>query len=188
MTKLIWKPGTMLNHVPVVMVTCGTKESGYNIITIAWAGTVCTDPAMCSISIRPERYSYEIIKKHKEFVINLTTRELAFATDWCGVKSGREFDKFKEMNLTIEKASKVEAPLLKESPINIECVVTEIKELGTHHLFLAKIVAVNADNKYLDKDSDSFDLAKAEPICYSHGKYYALGERLGKFGFSVQKN
>lgn len=177
----------MLNPVPVVMVTCGTEETGFNIITIAWAGTICSDPPMCSISIRPGRHSYEIIKRNKEFVINLTTKELVFATDWCGVKSGRDFDKFKEMKLTAEKATKVQSPLIKEAPINLECKVNEIKHLGTHDMFLAEIVAVNADDQYLDKDSDRFDLAKAEPICYSHGQYYVVGEKLGRFGFSVKK-
>ncbi len=145
--KAVWKPGTMIYPVPAVMVSCGTKQTGYNIITIAWTGTVCSDPAMCSISIRPERYSYGIIKKTGEFVINLTTEALARATDWCGVKSGRDFDKFKEMGLTPVPAQKVQAPLIKESPLNIECRVLDIRPLGSHDMFLAEVVAINADEE-----------------------------------------
>lgn len=187
MHKVKWKPGTMVYPVPAVMVSCGTEATGYNIITIAWTGTICTNPAMCYISIRPGRFSYDIIKEQKEFVINLTTRKLAYATDWCGVKSGRDFDKFKQMNLTPGKANMVSSPLIKESPINIECILKEVKPLGSHDMFIAEVVCVNADKKYLDPETEAFDLSKADPICYSHGKYYVLGEKIGKFGYSVKK-
>ena len=186
MSKIVWKPGTMLYPVPVVMVSCGGKEKDQNIITIAWTGTTCTDPAMIYISIRPSRLSHDIIRKTKEFVINLTTKDLAFATDWCGVKSGRDFNKFVEMKLTPQKATQVRCPMIKESPINIECRVKEIKKLGTHDMFLAEVLCVHADEKYMDS-SGAFDLSAAEPIAYSHGKYYALGEYIGHFGYSVKK-
>jgi flavin reductase (DIM6/NTAB) family NADH-FMN oxidoreductase RutF len=142
---------------------------------------------MCYISVRPNRHSYNIIKKNGEFVINLTTKDLAFATDWCGVKTGSNVNKFKEMNLTPVPASVVKAPLIKESPVNIECVVKEIKELGTHHMFISEVVAVNADEEYMDQESGLFRLELAEPLCYSHGKYYETGKFIGKFGFSVEK-
>jgi flavin reductase (DIM6/NTAB) family NADH-FMN oxidoreductase RutF len=187
MTKILWKPGTMIYPVPAVMVTCGSEPSEYNIITIAWTGTICTDPAMCYISVRPIRHSYDIIRRNGEFVINLTTRELAYATDWCGVKSGRDHDKFKEMGLTPMPASKVKAPLIKESPVNIECIVREVKELGTHHMFISEVVAINADKKYIDEETGRFNLADANPVGYLHGKYYETGSLIGKFGFSVEK-
>jgi flavin reductase (DIM6/NTAB) family NADH-FMN oxidoreductase RutF len=186
MSRITWKPGTMVYPVPAVMVSCGDSENNNNIITIAWTGTICSEPPMCYISIRKSRHSHAIIKRTKEFVINITTKELAKATDWCGVKSGKNVDKFKEMNLTAIKASKVKAPLIEESPINIECEVVEIKELGTHDMFLAKVVAVNADKKYLDENG-AFDLSKANPIAYSHGNYYNLGSYIGKYGWTVEK-
>lgn len=187
MSKLLWKPGTMIYPLPAVMVSCGDKASEYNIITLAWTGTICTDPPMCYISVRPSRHSYKIIKKNGDFVINLTTRPLAFATDWCGVKSGRDHNKFEAMGLTPAPASKVKAPLIKESPVNIECVVKDIIELGSHHMFIAEVVAVNADSKFYDEESGVFRLNDAEPICYIHGKYYETGKLAGKFGFSVEK-
>ncbi len=187
MSKILWKPGTMIYPLPAVMVSCGSVTEEYNIITISWTGTICTDPAMCYISVRPERHSYGIIKKNGEFVINLTTKELAYATDWCGVKSGSKFNKFKEMGLTPVPASKINAPLIKESPVNIECIVREIKELGSHHMFISEVVAVNADEKYIDSKSGLFKLNEAAPLCYSHGKYYETGTLVGKFGFSVEK-
>ncbi|MCX6255547.1 MAG: flavin reductase family protein [Bacteroidia bacterium] len=187
MSKLVWKPGTMIYPLPAVMVSCGSVPEEYNIITISWTGTICTDPAMCYISVRPGRHSYNIIKKNGEFVINLTTKALAFATDWCGVKSGNKHKKFNEMGLTPVPASKVKAPLIKESPVNIECVVKEIKELGSHHMFISEVVAVNADEEYFDKSNGIFRLHDAVPICYSHGKYYETGQFIGKFGFSVEK-
>ncbi len=186
MAKITWKPGTMVYPVPAVLVTCGDTEENYNIITVAWTGTICSDPAMTYISIRPDRHSYEAINRTKEFVINLATEDLAKATDFCGVKSGRDMNKFKEMHLTPEKASKVSAPLIKESPVNIECKVTKVLELGTHHMFLAKVVAVNVDDQYMD-DKNKFHLDWANPICYSHGQYYGLKKSLGSFGFSVAK-
>ena len=176
----------MLYPLPVVMVSMADKNGKTNIITIAWAGTVCTNPPMVSISVRPERYSYPILKETGEFVINLTTKELAFATDYCGVKSGRDVDKFKEMNLTPLKAKEVRAPLIQESPVNLECRVREILPLGSHHMFLADVVAVHADEKYMD-EKHKFHLEKAEPIVYSHGAYLACGEQIGTFGYSVKK-
>ncbi len=187
MSKVLWKAGTLVYPVPAVMVSCGNEKDGYNIITIAWTGTVCTNPPMAYISIRPDRFSYDIIKKSGDFVINLTTKDLARATDWCGVKSGRDFDKFKKMGLTPITASKVSSPLIEESPLNIECRVTEIKELGSHHMFLAEVVAVNASEIYLDKITQSFDLERAGLISYIHGKYYGSSAPIGKFGYSIQK-
>ena len=187
MEKATWKPGTMLYPLPAVMVSCGAEPEEYNIVTVAWTGIVNTDPPMCYISLRKSRYSHSIISKNKDFVINLTTKELAFATDWCGVKSGRDFDKFKEMKLHPVPADKVKAPMIAESPVNLECVVKDIIELGSHDMFLAEIVAVHGDKKYLDTDTGAFNLAKAQPIAYAHGKYYALGDFVGKFGFSVRK-
>ena len=187
MSKVLWKPGTMIYPLPAVLVSCGIKEEEYNIITIAWTGTVSSDPPMCYISVRPQRHSYEIIKKTGEFVINLTTKELTRATDWCGVRSGKKYNKFKEMNLTPVKAKFVSVPLIQESPVNIECKVTEIKPLGVHHMFLAEVLAIHGDKKYMNKETGAFKLDKARPICYSHGKYFELGEFIGKFGFSVMK-
>lgn len=191
MPRNIWKPGTMIYPVPAVMVTCGTYDddgdtSKANIITLSWVGTICSDPAMCSISVRPSRYSHGIIKKNGEFVINITTKALVFETDYCGVKSGRDMDKFKKMGLTPVHAEMVKAPLIKESPINIECSVEEMKKLGSHDMFIAKVLCIHAAEKYTDRKG-KFDLEKADPICYSHGQYYNLGERLGGFGFSVKK-
>lgn len=187
MEKISWKPGTMIYPLPVVMVSCGAKREDYNIITVAWTGTICTDPAMCYISLRPERHSYDIIKRNREYVINLTTRDLAFATDWCGVKSGRDHDKFSAMGLTPIAATKVKSPMIKESPINIECVVKEIKELGFHHMFISEVVALNADDKYIDLKTGAFMFNYARPICYSHGKYYETGKMIDRFGFSVRR-
>ncbi|MBP5473723.1 MAG: flavin reductase family protein [Bacteroidales bacterium] len=187
MGKLTWKPGTMIYPLPVVLVSCGATIQEYNVLTVAWTGTTCTNPAMCYISIRPERYSYDIIKRNGCFVINLTTTELAKATDWCGVKSGRDVNKFKETGLTPIPATIVSAPMIEESPINIECVVKDIIPLGSHDMFLSEVVAVNADEKYYDSWSGTFSLNNAKPICYSHGKYYEVGKSIGKFGFSVKK-
>lgn len=186
MGKQIWKPGNMLYPLPAVLVSVAGKDGKQNLFTVAWTGTICSDPPMVSISVRPERYSYQMICETGEFVINLTTEELAFATDYCGVKSGRNTDKWKEMNLTPVSGKEVKAPLVKESPVNIECRVTEKKELGTHHMFLAEVVAVHAQEAYLDENG-RFDLAKAKPIVYSHGTYYTMGKQLGTFGYSVKK-
>ncbi len=177
----------MIYPLPVVMVSLGALPEEYNIITIAWTGTLCTDPPLCYISVRPERHSYEILQRTREFVINLTTRSLAYATDWCGVKSGRHHRKFTEMNLTPGAAAKVNAPIIVEAPINIECRVTEVHRLGSHDMFMAEVVNVKADVRYIDPQTGAFDLAKAEPLAYAHGQYYALGAKIGKFGFSVEK-
>ena len=184
--KQKWKPGNMLYPLPVVMVSCRDKAGNDNIITVAWTGTICSDPAMLSISVRPERHSYKMIEETGEFVINLTTEELAFATDYCGVKSGRDMDKWAAAKLTREKADIVSAPMIKECPVNIECKVTEKKELGTHVMFLAEVVAVHADDKYMD-EKNKFRLEDAKPLVYSHGTYYSMGKELGTFGYSVRK-
>lgn len=186
MAKLMWKPGNMVYPLPAVMVSCADEAGNSNIITVAWTGTVCTNPPMAYISVRPERHSYDMIRETGEFVINLTTKDLVYATDFCGVRSGRDVDKFAEMKLTKEKASKVAAPMIGESPVNIECKVTEVKELGSHHMFLAEVVAVHVDDAYLN-ENQKFELGKAEPIVYSHGEYYDLGNLLGTFGYSVKK-
>lgn len=186
MSKQIWKPGNMLYPLPVVMVSVADKEGKQNIITIAWTGTICSDPPMVSISVRPERYSYHMIKETGEFVINLTTKELAFATDYCGVKSGRDVDKFAAMQLTPVRGEKVKAPLIAESPVNLECKVTEVKHLGTHDMFMAEVVCVHADEKYMD-EQNRFHLEMADPIVYSHGTYMTMGKKIGTFGYSVRK-
>lgn len=186
MSKENWKPGNMLYPLPAVMVSCGRKGEKANIITVAWTGTVCTNPAMLYISVRPERYSYSIIKETKEFVVNLTTETLIKATDFCGVRSGRDVDKFKEMRLNPLQSEKIAAPGIKESPVNIECKVKDILELGSHHMFLAEVAAVHIDKSYLD-ERGKFDLNSAELITYSHGEYYSLGKKLGTFGYSVRK-
>lgn len=185
MSRQTWKPGTMVYPLPAVLITCkdGDKE---NIFTVAWTGTICTDPAMTYISVRKERFSYDMIKNSGVFCINLTTEDLAYATDYCGVRSGRNENKFESLNLETEKCTKIDAPMLKKSPITIECQVEEIKELGSHDMFLAKVLAVNVDDKYMD-ETGRFDMEACNLIAYSHGQYYKLGERLGKFGFSVQK-
>lgn len=186
MAKQIWKPGNMLYPLPAVMVSVADKDGRPNIITVAWAGTVCTNPPMVSISVRPERYSYHMIDETGEFVINLTTEKLAYATDYCGVRSGRDVDKFKEMNLTPEKAEYVKAPLIGESPVNIECRVVKKETPGSHHIFLAEVKAVHVDDAYMDKKG-RFALEKTDPIVYVHGQYYSLGKLLGTFGYSVKK-
>ena len=182
-----WRPGNQLYPLPAVMVSVGDAPENYNIITVSWTGTICSDPAMCYISVRPERHSYEIIKRTGEFVINLTTEQLAFATDWCGVRSGREVDKFAEMRLTPVASHVGRGPSIAESPVSIECRVKQIIPLGTHDMFVANVVNVSADDQYIDPATGAFDLSKAHPLCYSHGKYYALGREIGHFGFSVKK-
>lgn len=186
MAKEIWKPGNMLYPLPVVMVSLRGKDGQNNIITIGWTGTICSDPAMVSISVRPSRYSYQMLLDTGEFVINLTTRELAYATDYCGVRSGRDVDKFREMKLTPVPGTKTGAPMIKESPVNIECRVTQTIPLGTHTMFLAKVEAVHVDQKYMDKKG-KFHLEQADPIVYSHGDYFTTGDYIGKFGYSVKK-
>lgn len=177
----------MIYPLPAVMVSCGSEPSEYNIITVSWTGTICSDPAMCYISVRPSRHSYDIIKRRGEYVINLTTSGLAKVTDWCGVRSGRDYDKFRETGLTPGKASVVAAPVISESPVSIECVVKEIKELGSHHMFISEVVAVSADSRYFDEGTGIFRLKETNPLCYIHGKYYDSGNYIGKFGFSVEK-
>lgn len=186
MAKRQFKPGNMLYPVPAVMVSVADKKGNSNIITVAWTGTVCTNPPMLSISVRPERYSYHMIQETGEFVVNLTTEKLAYATDYCGVKSGRDTDKWKAAGLTREMASQVLAPLIKECPVNLECRVKRVDELGSHHMFLAEVVAVHVDEAYMD-EKDTFHLSDARPLAYSHGRYYGLGECLGTFGYSVRK-
>lgn len=177
----------MLYPLPAVMVSCAREGEKPNIITLAWVGTVCSDPVMVSISVRPERYSYDIIRDTGEFVINLTTRELAYATDYCGVKSGRNVDKFADLHLTAQKAEKLKAaPLIGESPVNLECKVTEVRELGSHHMFLAEVLAVDVAEDYLDEDG-KFHLNETGLLAYSHGEYFTLGEQCGSFGYSVRK-
>ena len=185
--KQQWKPGTLIYPLPAVLISCGETEEEYNMLTVAWVGTICTNPAMCYISVRPERHSYDIIKRTKSFVINLTNEDMARATDWCGVRSGKDYNKFKEMRLTPQKAQKVAAPIVLESPLSIECEVIEIKELGSHHMFIANVVNVQADERYIDPMTDEFRLSDAKLITYSHGHYYKLGEEIGKFGWSVRK-
>lgn len=186
MAKRQFKPGNMLYPLPAVMVSVADKEGNSNIITVAWAGTVCTNPPMLSISVRPERYSYHMIRETGEFVVNLTTEKLAYATDYCGVKSGRDTDKWKAAGLTREMASQVLAPLIKECPVNLECRVKRVDELGSHHMFLAEVVAVHVDEAYMD-EKGTFHLSDAKPLAYSHGRYYGLGKCLGTFGYSVKK-
>lgn len=187
MSKQTWKAGNMLYPLPVVMISVRDKAGKDNIITVAWAGTVCTNPPMVSISVRPERYSYHMLEESGEFVINLTTEKLCFATDYCGVRSGRDVDKFKEMRLTKEEASEVNAAMIAESPVNIECRIKKIEKLGSHHMFLAEVVAVHADEAYMD-EKGKFDLNRANPVVYSHGEYFSLGKKLGSFGYSVRKS
>lgn len=187
MGKQIWKPGNMVYPLPAVMVSTADREGNDNIITVAWTGTVCTNPAMLYISVRPERYSYHMLRESGEFVVNLTTEKLAKATDWCGVRSGRDFDKWKEMHLTRGKAEKLTyAPIIQESPVNIECKVTEVQELGSHHMFLAKVGAVQVDESYMN-ETGKFELNDTQLLAYSHGEYYILGKKLGTFGYSVRK-
>lgn len=189
MSKQSWKAGNMLYPVPAVMVSCKDvkkKDSKPNIITVAWAGTICSDPAMVSISVRPERYSHDIIKSSREFVINLVTTDLTRKCDWCGVRSGRDHDKFKEMKLTPAVSEFMETPAIEDSPVNIYCKVKEIKKLGSHDLFIAEVVGVTVDDSYMD-EKGKFDLAATNLMAYSHGEYFALGKKLGKFGYSVKK-
>lgn len=187
MGKVAFKPGTMIYPLPVVMVTCGDSPENYNIITIAWTGTICSDPPMCYISVRRERHSHALISKNREFVINIATASMAQATDWCGVKSGRDQNKFTAMGLHAVAGQVVKAPLIAESPLNIECSVSEIVPLGSHDMFISRVVAVNAEESLIDKRTGAFQLNHASPLAYSHGKYYALGEQIGGFGFSVRK-
>jgi len=183
--KLQWNPGNLVYPLPAVMLSCGDKAEEYNIITISWTGTINTNPPMLYASIRKSRHSYELVKRTGEFVINLTTKDLAFQTDWCGVKSGKEFDKFKSMKLTPRPGEKVKAPIIVESPVNIECKVVDMKDLGSHTMFTAEVVHIQADKKYLDPKTGAFELFRANPLVYSHGHYFELGKHVGRYGFSV---
>jgi len=185
MAKKIWKSGTFIYPIPAVMVSCGDMEKS-NIITVAWTGILNTNPAKVYISVRPERYSYKLIKEKGEFVINLTNKELTYATDWCGVNTGAKVDKFKEMKLTKEKCEFVSCPSIKESPVSIECKVSEIKEYGTHHMFIADVLSIDSDEKYIN-EKGAFDISKCNLIAYANGGYYELGRKIGKFGYSVKK-
>ncbi len=177
----------MIYPLPAVLVTCGASPEGYNVFTAAWTGTICSDPALCYVSIRKERYSYDIVERNMAFTINLTSRELAQATDWCGVRSGRDYDKFKEMKLTPVKGIKVAAPYLEESPMSIECRVRDIMHLGSHDMFIAEVMNVLADERYIDAKTGKFDLRQADLMAYCHGEYFTLGEQLGTFGWTVRK-
>lgn len=177
----------MIYPLPALLVTCGATPEEYNVLTAAWAGTICSDPAMCYVSIRPERHSHGIIERNMAFTLNLTTRELARATDWCGVRSGRDFNKFKEMGLTPVPGQKVAAPYLDESPMSIECKVKDIVKLGSHDMFIADVMNVLADERYIDPETGKFDLRAANLLAYSHGEYYTLGDSIGHFGWSVRK-
>jgi flavin reductase (DIM6/NTAB) family NADH-FMN oxidoreductase RutF len=185
--KQNWKPGTMIYPLPAVLISCGNTPDRYNLLTVAWTGTICTEPAMCYISVRPERYSYGIIKEEMEFTINLTTAKMAHATDWCGVKSGRDYNKWKETGLTPEPGIKVGCPYIKESPISIECRVKEIIHLGSHDMFIAEVLNVIADEAYINPQTGAFDMESADLISYIHGGYYAHGAKLGTFGWTVRK-
>ena len=186
MSKENWKPGNMLYPLPVVMISCAEKGKRPNIITVAWAGTICSDPVMVSISVRKERYSHDMIANTGEFVINLVTEDLCYATDYCGVKSGRDVDKFAEMNLTPVDIDGVSAPAIKESPLSLACKVKEIKELGSHDMFIAEVVGVMVDDSYMN-ESGKFELNSSKLVAYSHGEYFGLGDKLGTFGYSVKK-
>ena len=185
--KQSWKPGTMVYPLHAALVSCGTFDGESNMLTVAWTGTICTNPPMLYISVRPERYSYEIIRRLMEFTVNLTTAAMARATDWCGVRSGRDYDKWTETGLTRERGVKVSCPAIAESPLSIECRVKEIITLGSHDMFIADVLNVMADERYIDPETGAFDLAASGLIAYSHGGYYPLGEKIGGFGFSVKK-
>lgn len=186
MGKQMWKAGNMVYPLPAVMVSCKRPGEKANILTVAWTGTICTNPAMLYISVRPERYSYSIIRETGEFVVNLTTKELAKATDICGVRSGKDMDKFAELHLTEEPSQFIQAPGIAESPVNIECRVTEVKELGSHHMFLAEVLGIHVDEEYLDEQG-KFHLNDTGLMAYSHGEYRTLGDEIGTFGYSVRR-
>ncbi|MBO4488240.1 MAG: flavin reductase family protein [Bacteroidales bacterium] len=186
-TKRVMRAGNMLNPTPVVMVSCGETVDEYNIITVAWTGTLCSDPPLCYISVRPSRHSYDIIRRTGEFVINLVSQKLAAVADWCGVRSGKDYHKFIETGLTPIRGTKVSAPMIDESPVNIECKVQKIVPLGTHDMFVAEVLAVHAKDALFNRKTDALELQRANLVTYSHGHYYNLGKIMGKFGFSVEK-
>lgn len=185
MAKKMWKPGTFIYPIPAVLVSSGDMKNS-NILTVAWTGIINTNPAIVYISVRPERFSYKLIKENREFAINLTNEKLAYATDWCGVRSGEKYDKFKEMHLTKEKANFIKAPLIKESPVSIECKVIDERDYGSHTMFTAEVLSIDADEKYID-EKGAFDISKCDLIAYANGGYYKLGRKIGKFGYSVEK-
>lgn len=185
--KDIWRPGNMIYPLPAMLVSCGANEDEYNVFTASWVGTICSDPAMCYVSIRQSRHSYSIVKRNMAFTLNLTTEDLAKATDWCGVRSGRDYNKFHEMGLTAVKGIKVDAPYIDEAPMSIECRVKQIIHLGSHDMFIADVMNVLADTRYIDKDTGEFDLKKAGLLVYSHGEYFKMGDKIGNFGWSVKK-
>lgn len=188
MSKISWKPGTMVYPAPAAIVTVGASPSEWNMLTVAWTGTICTDPPMLYISVRPSRYSYPLLISNMEFTLNLTTEEMAVATDWAGVRSGADYDKWKETGLTPLAGEKVASPTVKESPLSIECRVKEIMRLGTHDMFIADVLNIRADERWIDPHTGAFSLKDAGLMVYVHGGYYALGEFIGKFGFSVKKH
>jgi flavin reductase (DIM6/NTAB) family NADH-FMN oxidoreductase RutF len=188
MAKIDWKPGTMIYPLPAILATCGDNPSNWNMITVAWVGTICTNPPMCYISVRPERHSHALLMKHMEFTLNLTTTDMARATDWAGVRSGKDYDKWKETGLTPLPGIAVSSPTIAESPLSIECRVKSVQHLGSHDMFIADVLNVRADDKYLDSETGLFSLESSSPLVYSHGKYFGLGEFIGGFGFSVKKN
>ncbi len=185
--KTAWKPGTMIYPLPAALISCGATPDEYNVLTASWVGTICSNPPMCYVSIRPERHSHPIIERNMAFVINLTTEELARVTDWCGVRSGKDYDKFAECGLTPVPSDKVAAPYIKEAPMSIECNVREVLHLGSHDMFIADVEGVLADNAYIDAETGAFDMEKAGLLVYTHGHYYKTGEPIGKFGWSVEK-
>lgn len=185
--KSVWRPGTLIYPLPAVLVGCGSSPEDYNLITVAWVGTICSDPAMCYISVRPERHSYNLIKQNMEFTLNLTSVDMARATDWCGVRSGRDFNKFEETGLTPLKGTCVTAPYIEEAPLSIECRVKEILALGSHDMFISEVLAVLADERFINPQTGAFEMDKANLLAYAHGNYYELGNKIGKFGWSVQK-
>lgn len=185
--KRVLRAGNMLNPTPVVMVSCGDTVDEYNIITVAWTGTLCSDPPLCYISVRPSRHSYGIIQRTGEFVINLVSQELAAVADWCGVRSGKDYHKFMETGLTPVRGTKVTAPMIKEAPVSLECKVQKVVPLGTHDMFVAEVLAVHADDALFNRKTDALELQRANLVTYSHGHYYNLGKIIGKFGFSVEK-
>lgn len=186
MAKQKWKPGNMVYPLPAVLVSCGDKKGNINVMTAAWTGTICSEPPMVYVSVRKERYSHHMIQETREYVINLTTEKLAWTADFCGVRSGRDLDKFKEMKLTPVQGELEYAPMIEESPVSIECRVTNVMELGSHDMFMAEVTAVYADEQYMD-ETGTFHLEKAAPMVYSHGQYYGLGRHLGGFGYAVRK-
>ncbi len=185
--KETWKPGTLIYPLPAILVSSGSTPDEYNVFTAAWVGTLCTNPPMCYVSIRPERHSYELIKRNMEFTLNLTNKAMAQATDWCGVRSGRDYNKWKKTGLTPQPGIEVRSPYIEESPLSIECKVREIVSLGSHDMFIADVVNILADTQYIDPETQAFDMSKADLIVYSHGHYHELGREIGKFGWTVKK-